>query len=179
MNGRDRLYEPADAEFVCVSEVVPGIVASFDPQKIHMKVVLDLLGRSDYRNGCMQDKVKQIYKHPDAAYVVSVSVGNENIYVLESRQIDIGIIQFPVVELLERTHRTVDKNKVVPVDKVGAVLLIGKSGTPSKKCQHRYSSGPIRLKISNPSALPLSFIGFSNGSNFMRPFTASATERLI
>ena len=123
--------------------------------------------------------MEQIDKHPDAAYVISVSVGNENIYVLESGQIDISVVYLSVVELLERAHRAVDKNKVVPVDKVGAVLLISKSRTSSKKCKHRYSSGPIRLKISNPSALPLSFIGFSNGSNFMRPFTASATERLI
>ena len=179
MDGRNCPYEPADAEFACICKVVPGIVAAFYPQEIHVKVVLDLLRRRDYRDGCMQDKIKQIDKHAETAYVITVSVGNEYVHVLKSGQIDIGIVQFPVVELLERTHRTVDKNKIITVDKESAVLLIGKSRTSSKKCQHRYSSGPIRLRISNPSALPLSFIGFSNGSNFIRPLTASATERLI
>ena len=179
MDGRNCPYEPAEAEFARVGEVVPRIVAAFYPQEIHVKVVLDFFGRRDYRDGCMQYKIKQVDQHAETAYMVAVSVGNEHIHVFKSRQIDIGIVQIPVVELLERAHRTVDKNKVITVDKESAVLFVSKSRTSSKKCQHRYSSGPIRLRISNPSALPLSFIGFSNGSNFIRPLTASATERLI
>ena len=103
--------------------------------------------------------------------MISVCMCDQQIDVVEKREIH-------VVELLERTHRTIDKDQIAIMDKKSTVMLVCECRTSAKKSKHLYSSGPIRRKISNPSALPFSLIGFSSGSYFIRPFNLSITERL-
>ena len=63
--------------------------------------------------------------------MIPVRMSDQKVYVIEKREIH-------VVKPCESVHRTIDQDQLIVCHEIRTVMLIGKSGTSSKKLQHLF-----------------------------------------